>query len=133
MKKWSIILLPALALTAACASAPAIPPAEVVPPTPPPVNPVGMFDFTTTVEGTIVNGTVTVVKTDTGFGGSITTTVTEPVPVRAVTVEGQKLTVTADTPDGPITFTMDFKGDEFAGGWNLGTMAGTHTGKRRKA
>ena len=133
MRKWSIILLPALALTAACASAPATPPAEVIPPTPPPVNPVGVFDFTTTVEGTIVNGTVTVVKTDTGFGGSVTTTITEPIPVRAVTVAGQKLTVTADTPDGPLTFTMDFKGDEFAGAWSFGTQAGTHTGKRRKA
>jgi len=137
MKTWAFILLAAFSVAAtACASAspPPVAPARAVePPAPPPVDPVGIFDFTTSLEGTVVNGTVTIVKTDAGFGGSLTTNVTEPVPVRAAVVEGQKLTVIADTPDGPVVFTMEFKGDEFTGGWSLGTMSGSHSGKRRKA
>lgn len=130
MTKWSLLLVAALAAgTVACASTPAPPPA---PPAPPAVNPVGIFDFVTAVEGTVVNGSITIAKTDAGFGGSVATSVTEPIPVRTVVVEGQKLTVTGDTPDGPVVFTMDFKGDQFTGSWSVGTMTGTHTGNRRK-
>jgi hypothetical protein len=131
------IVLSAIVLSAAgCASAPPAPPAApavTALTTPAPVDPVGIFDFTTALEGTVVNGTVTIAKAATGFTGTITTTATEPVPVRTVTVEGQKLTVTADTPDGPVTFVMEFKGDEFTGSWSYAGMAGTHTGKRRTA
>lgn len=125
-------------LTSACAGAPepeapAPPAREVTPPAPAAVDPVGVFDFTTTVEGMAVAGTITVTKTAAGYGGSIATNVTETIPVRSVVVEGQKATVVADTPDGPINFTMEFKGDEFTGTWTLGAMSGVHSGKRRKA
>jgi hypothetical protein len=136
MRQFSLILVGALLVAgAACASAPASPPAPVAPvvTAPPQVDPVGAFDFSTTVEGSMVNGTVTVARTDTGFGGTVTTTMTEPIPVRSVVVEGQKMTVTADTPDGPVVFLMEFKGDDFTGTWTLGTMSGSHSGKRRKA
>jgi hypothetical protein len=133
MKQCSFILLGVLAIGAsACASAPAAAPAAPVVAAPAPVDPVGQFDFSTTLEGSLVNGTVTVTRTDTGFGGSVTTTMTEPIPVRTVAVDGQKMTVTADTPDGPVIMLLEFKGDEFTGNWTLGTMSGTHTGKRRK-
>ncbi|NJD10132.1 MAG: hypothetical protein FIB01_06705 [Gemmatimonadetes bacterium] len=129
MSKRSLMLVAALAAGTACAHAPTPPPP---PPAPPPVSAVGTFDFTTALEGTVVNGTIIIARTDAGYGGTVTTSVTEPIPVRTVVVEGQKLTLTADTPDGPLVFTMDFKGDEFTGGWTLSTMAGTHSGKRRK-
>lgn len=112
----------------ACAGKPAPAPAPV----PAAVDPVGTFDFTTTIEGAIANGTLTVVKTDTGFGGSVTTTMTDPIPVRTVVVDGQKMTVTADTPNGPVTMILEFNGDEFTGSWSLGDMGGTHSGKRRE-
>lgn len=137
MTKWSV--LAAAALCGACASAPAAqpaapPPAPVIqaPALPAPVDAVGVFDFTTSVEGNVLAGTLTVVKTDAGYGGSVTTNMTEPIPVRDVVVEGQKLTVTGETPDGPLTFTMEFKGDDFSGTWSLAGMSGTHQGKRRK-
>lgn len=130
MPKWSQLLLAALvAGVTACAGTPPPPPA---PPLPPAVNPIGTFDFTTSVEGNLVNGTITIVRTDTGFGGTVTTSVTDPIPVRSVVVDGQKLTVNADTPDGALVFTMDFTGDQFTGSWGVGTMSGAHSGKRRK-
>lgn len=140
MRQCLPILLGAIVLSAAgCASAPAAPPPAAPPlaalavTAPAPVDPVGVFDFTTTLEGSMVNGTVSIAKTATGFGGTLTTTMTEPIPVRTVAVDGQKLTVTADTPDGPVIFLMEFKGDEFTGSWTYAGMSGTHTGKRRKA
>ena len=135
MRHWSLIPIAALCLaTLACASYPT--PADPAPAravTPAPVDPVGTFDFSTTVEGSIVNGVVTITKTDTGFGGSISTNVTETIPVCGAVVDGQKLTVTAEAPEGPIAFVMEFQGDDFSGTWTMATMSGTHTGKRRKA
>jgi len=131
MRQWSFLVLAALAVGApACARNPA--PEPPAPAVPAPVDPVGSFDFTTAIEGSVVNGTVTVTKTDTGFGGSVTTNLTDPIPVRTVVVEGQKMTVTADTPDGPVVIILEFQGDEFSGSWTLGATGGTHTGKRRK-
>ena len=112
-------------LTGACASA------QVEPEAPAALDPVGMYDFTTTVEGTVVAGTITITQGTSGYGGSIATDVTEPIPVRSVAVEGQKLTVLADSPDGPVTFVMTLNGDEFAGTWSYAGMSGAHTGKRR--
>lgn len=140
MRPWSYLAIVTVCLAgAACAAAPATPPAGVAPaaaaqpPAPPPLDPVGTFDFSTAVENTIVNGTVVIEKREAGYAGMITTTATEPVSVQSVSVDGQKLTVVAQTPDGPVTFIMEFKGDDFSGSWSYAGMYGTHTGKRRKA
>ena len=122
-------------LLGACASAPPEPaPAarEVTPPAPAAVDPVGTFDFSTAVEGMAVNGTMTISRNPAGaLEGTITTNITEAIPVRSVTVTGQRMNVVADTPDGPLNFVLEFQGDEFSGTWDLGSMAGTHSGRRR--
>ena len=110
-------------LTAACATTPEQPAA---------LDPVGMYDFSTSLDGTPVTGTITITKTTSGYGGSIATSVTETIAVRSVTVEGQKLTVLADAPDGAVTFVIELNGDEFAGIWTYAGMSGTHTGTRRR-
>jgi type 1 fimbria pilin len=113
-------------ITGACASA------QVTPEAPAALDPVGVYDFTTTVDGTVVSGTVTITQGTSGYGGSLATDATETIPVRSVAVEGQKLTVLADSPDGPVTFVMTLNGDEFAGTWSYAGMSGAHTGKRRR-
>lgn len=138
MKTFALALA-AATLFSACASTPEPPiqaPSTVPAAQPAAVDPVGTFDFSTTVEGMgAVAGTITIQKatTGTGYTGSISTNVTEPLSIRTVTVDGQRITVSGDTPDGPLTFTMDFKGDDFSGNWSLSGMTGTHTGKRRKS
>ena len=134
------IALAVAILAASSASAQSTTPAPTTPPAAPaaaaPVDPIGNFDFATNVEGMgPVTGTITVAKAEsgTGYTGSLATTATETVPVRDVKVEGQKMTVTAETPDGPVVFILEFKGDDFTGTWSYAGMTGNHTGKRRKA
>ncbi|MCI0433457.1 MAG: hypothetical protein L0271_07395 [Gemmatimonadetes bacterium] len=122
-RKHAALFLATLAL-AACASGPS---------GPPPLDPVGTFDFTTTVDGNAVTGTFNIVRSGDGFSGTISTNVTEPIGIRSVVVEGQTMTVVGDTPDGPVTLTVTFTGDTFTGGWILADMSGAMTGRRRAA
>lgn len=124
--KRSIAPLAAAVMLAACASS-----GQQAPAGPAPLDPVGTYDFTTNVEGTPVTGVVTITRNSTGYGGSVATDVTETIPITAVTVEGQKVMVTAATPDGPLTFALTMNGADFTGSWTLGPMAGTMTGKKR--
>ena len=129
MKSW---LLPVIAVTlAACASSPAVQPAEAPPARQVALDPVGTFDFTTTVEGTSAAGTINILRTDSGYGGTITSNVTDAMPIRTVTVNDNRVDVIADTPDGPLSINMIFTGNQFTGTWSLGAMSGTHTGQRR--
>ena len=116
-------LLAGAVLVAGCASAPAQPRA---------VDPVGVFDFSTAVEGQAVTGTLEISRSNDVLGGTLSTSVTEPIPVRAVTVEGQQMTVLADTPDGPVSMILTFAGNEFTGSWTYAGMSGTLTGVRRR-
>ena len=113
-------------LTGACASAQVAPEAPAAP------DPVGVYDFSTSVEGTVVTGTITITEGTNGYGGSIATDATETIPVRSVTVEGNRMTVLADSPDGPVSFVINLKGNDFTGTWSYAGMSGTHTGKRRR-
>ena len=98
------------------------------------VDPVGTFDFMTTAEGSDVTGSILITRAATGgYGGTITTSMTEPIPVTGVTVEGQTIYLTAETPDGQLSITMAFTGNDFTGNWSLGggQMSGVLSGKRR--
>jgi hypothetical protein len=122
MTKWAV-LCAGVTLAASCASAPAAPRA---------VDPVGAFDFTTSMEGTEVTGTIEIQRADGGgYTGTLSTNVAEPMPLSSVTVDGQKMTVVADAPDGPVTMVLTFVGNDFTGNWTYTTLAGTATGRRR--
>lgn len=95
------------------------------------VDPVGAFDFTTTVEGTPVTGTITITRNGSEYGGSVSTNVTESMPISTVMVEGQSVQVTGSTPDGPVTISMTFTGETFTGNWSYAGMTGSLTGRRR--
>jgi len=117
-----ISLCAGIAVAAGCASAPAQPRA---------VDPVGTFDFSTSMEGTAISGSIEIRTGASGYTGTLSTNVTEPIPITAVTVEGQMLNVTANAPDGPVNFTMNFTGNDFTGGWTYAGMSGQMTGSRR--
>jgi len=121
MRRW-IGVFASVAFAAACASAPA---------GPRPVDPVGTFDFTTSMDGTAIEGTITIQRAQNGYTGSLTTNVTEPIPVSSVVVEGQKVTVVANAPDGPVTMVFTFTGNDFTGNWTYANMSGTASGRRR--
>ncbi|HEX6373878.1 MAG TPA: hypothetical protein VF006_33425 [Longimicrobium sp.] len=113
--------------TAACAAS--APPAD--PPAPAALNPVGVFPFTTTVDGNEVTGSVEVTGQPGAYAGVIRTSITPEIPITGVMVSGQEMVVTADTPDGPLTINMTFAGNAFTGAWALSGDTGNLSGSRR--
>jgi hypothetical protein len=125
----------ALALFAACApattsEAPSIGPATTTAAAPAALNPVGMFPFTTAVNGNEVTGSIEVTGQAGEYGGTIRTSVTPDIPITGVVVTGQQMVVAADTPDGPLTLTLAFTGDTFTGEWELNGDSGAIRGRR---
>jgi hypothetical protein len=124
----------ALALFAACApaasEAPSTGPTTTTAAAPAAVNPVGMFPFTTAVDGNEVTGSIEVTGQAGEYGGTIRTSVTPDIPITGVVVTGQQMVVAADTPDGPLTLTLAFTGDTFTGEWELNGDGGALQGRR---
>jgi hypothetical protein len=134
--KATLFLAAAISLaTAACSAAPA---PETMPSagtqssaSAAAVNPVGRYEFSTLVQGQPVTGNIEITGTPGAYTGQITTSITPPLPISGATVDGQKVTVTGNTPDGVLTFTMNFTdGTSFTGGWELAGDSGAMTGRR---
>jgi hypothetical protein len=107
------------------AAAPAPPAASAA------VNPVGRYEFATTLQGQMLTGTMEITGTPGAYAGRITSSATEPIPITTVTVEGQNMTVAGDTPNGPLTIRMTMgEGGAFTGGWTLAGDGATLTGRR---
>jgi protein-disulfide isomerase len=95
------------------------------------VNPVGRYEFTTSVQGQAVTGGMLVAGTPGAYTGQITTSVTPPIPLNTVTATGQEMVLTGSTPDGIITIRMTFTDDTaFTGSWELSGDTGSLTGRR---
>jgi hypothetical protein len=100
----------------------------------PAVDPIGTFEFTTAVQGQTVTGTITIAKTDNVLGGKILTDAMPEIPIKSVQVEGKKMTIYAEIPDGALTITLEFEdANKFAGNWTLGGDGGAISGKRKTA
>jgi len=99
------------------------------------LDPLGVYDFSTDIQGSQVKGVITISRNAQGaFTGTITTDMTEPMPVTRVTVDGQKLEVRSATADGELVINAEFTADKFTGKWDLaGTMNGVMTGTKRKS
>jgi hypothetical protein len=120
-----------LLAAAACAPAAQTAAAPAAPAASPGLNPVGRYEFSTSVQGQAVTGGVEIAGTAGAYTGQITTSITPPLPISSVAVAGQVITVTGDTPDGVLTFTMNFSdGTNFTGGWTLSGDSGQLTGRR---
>jgi hypothetical protein len=94
------------------------------------VNPVGTFNFTTAVQGEPVTGSIEVTGTPDAYGGTLRTSATPDIGITAVTVQGQRMVATVDTPDGQLVLTLNFTGNTFTGGWTLNGGSGEITGQR---
>lgn len=147
----SSVLTSAVALVvalAACASSPQAAPAgpmaspqpaaaATAPPPAPtsmpatPASAVGVYDFTTNVQGMAVTGVVTITSQGGAVGGTIATSATPDVPIKTVAVDGQKITVAADSPDGEVTIEMTMDGQEFTGQWWYAGQSGSLRGRKR--
>jgi hypothetical protein len=130
-----LLLLSAAACTATPAAEPTPAPRPMAAPAPPPapaaVNPVGKYEFATSLQGQPLTGTLEITGTPGAYAGRITSSATEPIPITAVTVEGQTMTVAGETPNGTLTIRMTMAADgTFTGGWTLGSDGATLTGRR---
>ena len=100
----------------------------------PPVDVVGTFEFTTTVQGQATAGTFVIAKTDNVLGGKILTDMMPEIPIKSITVEGKKVTIYAELPDGALTIVLEFEdANKFSGHWTLGGDGGAMSGKRKVA
>lgn len=116
-------ILAAALLLVAAACAPANP-------TPLALNPVGVFAFTTAVNGSEVTGAVEVTGQPGAYGGRVRTSITPDMPITGVEVTEQQMVVSGSAPQGPLTIDMTFTGDTFTGTWQLGGDGGDLAGRR---
>lgn len=136
--KIRIFLAATLSLAAACATAGTSPDTGAAAGTtataPAPaasMNPVGRYEFTTSVQGQAITGGMLIAGTAGAYTGQITTSITPPIPVNGVTVTGPQLVVVGSTPDGPLTIRMNFTdATAFTGGWELNGDSGAITGRK---
>ena len=98
-------------------------------------SPVGVYDYSAQLQGQDVTGTITITSAADGtYGGQVTvSTLPEPLPVTSVTTEGEKLTVSFTSPQGPSRMEIQLSGVEFTGQWFYADQSSPLRGKRRGA
>jgi hypothetical protein len=95
------------------------------------MNPVGRYDFTTSVQGQSVTGRIEIAGTPGAYTGQITTSITPPLPINSVTATGQSMMIVGSMPDGPLTIRMNFTdASAFTGNWELSGDSGSITGRK---
>ncbi|MGH7469631.1 MAG: hypothetical protein ACRENP_16910 [Longimicrobiales bacterium] len=119
-----LVLLSALAIAAqASAQAPSKP-----------VDPVGDFEYSTTVNNQTVNGVISIAKKDNVLSGKILSDMMPEIPITAVKIEGKTVTISAKVPDaeGDLVIVLTFEDDsKFSGTWSLAGDGGSISGKRK--
>lgn len=119
----------AVVLIAGCASGGAQPMNE-----PAPWTPVGTFEFSTTVQGMGIGGTMEIA----GQGDMLTGMISvdpalglPPLPMQTVEVAGREVTITADAGGEPVFMVLMFSDDDtFTGEWSMSGDGGDVTGVR---
>ena len=82
------------------------------------LDPVGVYDFSASMGGMTRTGTLTVTRTDTGYGGEATVEgESQPATITGARVEGNVITVEVLPPNGGgmIDFVMTMSGSTFTG------------------
>jgi hypothetical protein len=147
MKRTASIWLLAATFSVACATSPAATPDRptptpaATPPSQPPstsmatssaLNPVGTFDYTAIgPDGSALPGTFTISGSPGAYTGRIERQGAGATDITSIAVNGQTLTLVSSINEGPVTLTLNFTGNDFAGKWAIQGMEGTLTGKRR--
>jgi hypothetical protein len=102
------------------------------PPTPPQLDPTGVYDVVVNIEGM---GQIPATFTITGAPGAYEGVVDSemgPSPVTNITIDGNTMTFFVDTPQVSVFFNVLFEGDGFTGSFDAGGGAvGYVSGKRR--
>jgi hypothetical protein len=101
-----------------------------VPELPPTLDPVGVYDYATELEGQPLSGTFTITGSPGAYGGSISSDM-GIIPLRDIEVDGLELSFVGDLPDVTVFFTLSFEGDSFNGQWDAGGMVGSMSGTKR--
>jgi hypothetical protein len=95
------------------------------------LNPVGHYEFTTSAQGQMVTGMVSIAGGPNAYTGQVTTSATPSLPISGVTVEGRSIIVMGTSPNGSISIRMDFADDtNFTGAWEYMGARGTLSGHR---
>jgi hypothetical protein len=101
-----------------------------------PVDPVGEFEYSTTVNNQTVSGVISIAKKDDVLGGRILSDMMPEIPITGVKAEGKTITIAAKVPDaeGDLVIVLTFEDDnKFTGTWSLAGDGGTISGKRKTA
>lgn len=109
------LALIAATLAASCATGPS---------GPPPFDPVGTYAYSAEVDGQIIPGSMTIEAAEDGYTGQIMSDFFPAIPINAVIVVDQAVTIEASGPDGPLL--IDFVAVEgtLDGTWAMGDQGG---------
>ncbi len=115
-------VLPLLVLAvAACASRPS---------GPPPLDPVGTYQFSTAIDGQPFGGTMEITGTPGAYSGWIRGEGIPPIPITSVTVQGQSMRIAASLDGTRVAIDLDFDGTQFTGSWSAGELGGALSGQK---
>lgn len=121
MTRRRLTTLPIALLLAGCASAPQ---------GPPPFDPAGTYDYSASLEGMVIAGTMTIEGAEGAYGGQMLSDAAPPIPINSVVVEGQAITIEASGPQGPLTIQITASGSSVEGTWTMGGMSGSFSGTK---
>ncbi|MFN2400213.1 MAG: hypothetical protein ABR543_16485 [Gemmatimonadaceae bacterium] len=134
MKRTSLLM--ACMLVAACAQspqqvetpspAPAVTPAAVTA-----IDPVGVYDFTTMVDGQELSATMYITGSPGAYAGRIETPDQPHIELTSVTVSGNTMTVLGQGGENRLISTWVLQGDVLSGTWTFGDLSGEARGKKR--
>ena len=110
-------------LAAACATGPS---------GPPPFDPVGTYDFATSMDGEDITGTMIIEATEDGYTGELSTPMLPipPAPINSVEVVDQTVTIEADGPEGLLLIELVVTDTALEGTWAMGEGSGVFTATR---
>lgn len=97
------------------------------------VDPIGVYDFTTDVDGMPLTGTIHIEKAAEVLGGRIDSDMTGPMPITAVTIAEDGVSLSFQSPEGPGTFQLVIDEMELSGSWEVAGMSGQVAGRKRVA
>ncbi len=81
--------------------------------------------------GEQVPGTLNITFRDGVYGGVMSSSMLPDMPISSVAIDGQKITISADSPNGAVVIEFTMTGKELAGTWYLGGDGGPVVGRKR--
>lgn len=133
MKRTSFLM--ACMLVAGCAQSPQ----QVETPSPAPsasapvtaLDPVGVYDFTTQIDGQEISATMYITGSPGAYTGRITTPDQPDLDITSVTVAGYTMTILGGGAEARLISTWVLQGDTLSGTWSYGDRSGEARGKKR--